>query len=310
MRERVVRVLTVSAVVSFWALPSFGMGPPKLTAAQQADAMKQINAALAQIPDCWKNCDVGAPKVVIEDSKVVNAYFSGDDNTMIFNSIDFIKSGFDAGVSQDKAFNCSNGGGGNVGDLFSPLARVITHELAHKQQNTCNPDGFKTLWGFNPLNKSGKTLVNEFLSLSYKDNYQALQKDPQFVSVRTQMRDLVKKMPLDAKGYAQWCNLSAQRNALEAKYHMPSRYKGDDHAAEAVSTDQNIDTGGMEYFAMAIEEMMWDPGKFCGTYNDNEVAWIKKNYGDCLSKFPGGVKAPCYYPNTQSGKSIPAVLHP
>lgn len=69
---------------------------------------------------------------------------------------------------------------------------------------------------------------------------------------------------------------------------MPARDPLDSHA---------IDGEGGEYFAIAVETLVYDHDTFCGpSYSDEERKWLADNYGDCLKQLSGlgNGLAPCY----------------
>lgn len=73
---------------------------------------------------------------------------------------------------------------------------------------------------------------------------------------------------------------------------MPSRFPNDRHVFD--------DKLGSEYFAIAVEMMIFDPTSFCSTFSESESTWLDRELGDCLKSLMKG--KPC----TRSRVSPPA----
>ncbi|HVO29559.1 MAG TPA: hypothetical protein VMV18_02435, partial [bacterium] len=230
------------------------------------------------------------PVVADKKDKSINAAFdddpNDDGNTADFNlSVtlpSFPGAAFEEALKGDAADACTTPDAMRAYD--SDMEATLVHELAHYQHlhGTClsskmDPATGKRMSNFDNINKN-------FLTIRYMQNYKALISDPEWKTLKKKIRGLEKlKDPSDAQSQ-EICDLHAERDALLHRHGILTRFPNDYHAVE--------EGDGVEYWAMAIETLVRQPETFCKYFSQEEMAWIKDNFGDCISQMSS--RAPCY----------------
>lgn len=76
-------------------------------------------------------------------------------------------------------------------------------------------------------------------------------------------------------------NKKYEEEVYMQRYNLPSRFHGDTHAS-AIRENGGADPWGAEYFAMALELMIYDHPKFCSTFSPEEITFLYNKLGSCF----------------------------
>lgn len=160
---------------------------------------------------------------------------------------------------------------------MSPLG-ILTHEFAHHFHFA------GTYVDSQGRRRRNVDLINQFLAIKWRAARQAALNDPEIRRLTREMSRLeAMRPPRNAEEarqrYARLCEVT---NALDARYAahgFPVRYPGDGPYGAS-------DREGGEYFAMAIETLVFNPAAFAAAYSPEEQAWLAANFGECLKTFP------------------------
>jgi hypothetical protein len=161
-----------------------------------------------------------------------------------------------------------------------PLA-FLTHEFAHHfhLRGTYRDSQGRV--------RSNRALIDQFLSIKWRAARRAAQRDPE---VRRLQREIARMEAMRPPRGPNAARIAAERReaycravaALDEKMHQhgfPARFPGDGPYGAS-------DRDGAEYFAVALETLIFHPEVFSRAYSAEEQAWLAQHFGECLATFP------------------------
>lgn len=166
---------------------------------------------------------------------------------------------------------------GELEPLLGNLDRVLLHEIAHA-------------YHFDVRGGLVRPEIDRFLDLRWRDAMHAWEENKERIRLSEQREVLQNAIlfriwlglePL-REDVEEICNI--QRQLDELRERMPSRFPGDYHIFS--------NKLGAEYFAIAVETLVYDHAVFCSTYSVEEIAMLHEILGQCLASFRK--RAACY----------------
>lgn len=223
----------------------------------------RLKAAAAKVPACLTSCDGKPPRVVVtnldgEDPRYPAAFYAEDErgrSAIVVNPA--LASNTAKTERQEARAYCEDIG--VTREFVSNLDAVLVHEYAHHWDD--------------PIGCGNK--VKSFLNLRYYGMKRAITRDPEYKKALADLqKNIARKKSLSPEEYQRRnCEIGARITAALERHNVPHRFNRDVHALE----------NGHEYFAIAVEMMVTRPAQFCSSYSAEEVAWLRAQFGDCMT---------------------------
>lgn len=251
------------------------------TPSQRASIEKLVEG----LPDCLTKPGGTAIPISIVPSGELNASYSPESDSLTIHDSLLDDSTRKSAVEELATSHCADP---SKIKMFDDARRVLVHELSH---------GFFQHKLTEPAAEPGKIRANKradgllgtrfrqaqqswYNDMSRREYQQALNR---LLSKERELRAAGKTLP--TRMAAMKCQLHV---ILDAEYRqggdwMPSRFPNDRHVFD--------DVLGSEYFAIAIEMMIFDAASFCSTFSESEEKWLDRELGDCLESLMNG--KPC-----------------
>lgn len=260
----------------------------------------QLRGILAQVPDCLRNADgtpvdvhivggTGHDQESEESRHEINAEYDEADPKHhqprgVWVNQALFEPNYTPDVREAAAEMCSDMA--TMRAAMNPVA-MLTHEFAHHFQ-----------LGGTYVDSQGKTRRNadrirDFLAIKWKKARTAALHDREVKRLTAAIAKIESMRPprgrnaaaIMAKREAARCALVKQLDARMASYGFPVRFPGDGPYTAS-------DRDGAEYFAVAIETLIYHPDVFRKAYSPQEQKWLSQNIGECIGTFPH--RAPSY----------------
>lgn len=259
------------------------------TPTQRASVEKLVHG----LPDCLTKPGGTAIPISIVHSGDLNASYSPQSDSLTIHDSLLDDATRKSAVEELASTHCADPA---KIKMFDDTRRVLVHELAHsffthKLTERAGPGmAHTTKRAENFLGTRFRQAQDSWYNDASRLEYQ--QTLNKLLAKERELRDAGKKLPPEVA--AMKCQLHAM---LDKDYRnggtwMPSRFPNDRHVFD--------DALGSEYFAIAVEMMLFDAPSFCSTFAESEEKWLSHELGECLKSLLKG--KPC----SRSGVSPPA----
>jgi hypothetical protein len=255
---------------------------------------KSVEDTLKKVPECLQSCDGKTPKVEIVASDELNASYDGGADALRINDCLLDEKRRAESLAKVADEQCTD-----TAKFPTDPRRVMVHELAHyyyQHHLLDSSDDVGDGWHRNLDGTGPNDRGRAFLSIRFEALWDTWSKSKTAADLDASLQQLGAKLDsLRAAGKAippavqkMFCDLQDQLSKEYQSSPMPERYRHDRHAF-----DGNGPGGvfGTEYFAIAIETMLFEPDAFCAAYSADEQAWLMKEMGKCLQPMLHG--EPC-----------------
>ena len=259
------------------------------TPAQRAGVEKLVHG----LPDCLTKPGGTAIPISIVHSGDLNASYSALSDSLTIHDSLLDSATRKNAVEELASTHCAEP---SEIKMFDDTRRVLVHELLHgyfrhKLTEPAGPGMLRATKHAEGLlgtrfRQAQHTWANDTSRLEYQ---RALNK---LLAKERQLRDEGKTIPPGIKPLKCQLHAMLDRDYRNGGTWMPSRFPNDRHVFD--------DKMGSEYFAIAVEMMIFDGNAFCSTFSESEDNWIAHELGDCLrssllkgkSCSPSGAKPP------------------
>lgn len=258
------------------------------------DERKKVQAALRGIPDCLFRFDEDPLEIRVVRSTAVNATYDPATGAIAVLSPLVNETELPAAKTEMALHRCTTP---SSLDDFSRADRVLLHEIAHRYHLGSFKNDLKNLppIGARTTGSSSNPTIGKFLDLRFRtlsDTWHENEVRAELIRVLKLLHDGVQqlreaKRPIPPVLLERMCELEELlQGEYEKEFGMPARFANDRHAFDERS--------GTEYFAMAIETLVYDHALFCKVYTQAERDWLAAELGECLLQLPH--RAPCFHP--------------
>ncbi len=270
---------------------------------QQQTKLKSI---LDKLPDCI-TAPGGVPvAVVIVSGTGPQATFVAQDGTLRIDESLLDPTNFPTSSLAYRQDMCATQT--EVNWLVNDTRRVVVHELAH---------------AYRASGKTGRTAgrqeesvlerLDGFLKLRFDAEFEIWTNDPMRLEYETELTAKLEeaqklrksRRQIPSKLLREICDLHSRLCELYDPTGLPARFRNDRHAAKQPEMNDAMESRerpGSEFFAIAVETLVGDHGRFCKQFTADEQTWLAEELGDCLGGLPG--KSPCY-PDPNRNRTTP-----